>query len=90
MQRYTGRHNFVFFIVYGRARLTLGDLHCVPYRNLLLAPSFSADVPRVNYFSIRNASAKLPITFLFAKLTGPRGDKRHGMRMQRAVGGDYC
>jgi hypothetical protein len=69
-QRYTGRHNFVFFVVRGRARLTFGARYHVPYRSLPLSPGFSADMPRGNYFCIPTPAPRRPSPFFSPR---PRG-----------------
>jgi hypothetical protein len=56
-QRYTGRHNSIFFVACNRAHLILGVQYRVPYKRRLMAQGFSAEVPRGNYFSIKNVGA---------------------------------
>ncbi len=77
-QRYTDHFHYIFFIVCGRAYLTLGDRYIVPYSEAPLAPGFAAEVQRGNYYSIRNADATAPVTFLFYKARGPAHSVKNG------------
>jgi hypothetical protein len=70
-QRFTGQFHYIFFVVCGLAYLTLGDAYNVPYTEAPMAPGFCAEVQRGNYYSIRNADAKAPVTFMFYKTPGP-------------------
>ncbi len=67
-QRYTGHFHYIFFVVCGRAYLTLGDRYNVANTEASLAPGYSAEVQRGNYYSIRNAAATSPVTFMFYKV----------------------
>ncbi len=69
-QRYTGHFNYIFFVVRGHTYLTLGDRYNVPNTEAPLAPGFSAKVQLGNYYSIRNATATSPVTFMFYKVRG--------------------
>ncbi len=70
-QRHTGRFHYIFFVVWGRAHPTLGDQYTVPYEEVPMAQGFVAEVQQENCYSIRNADALAPVTFLFCKTPGP-------------------
>jgi hypothetical protein len=70
-QRFTGLIHYMFSVVTGRARLTVGDRYTVPETKVLMAQGYSTEVPHGNYYSFRNADAAAPTTILFYKTRGP-------------------
>jgi mannose-6-phosphate isomerase-like protein (cupin superfamily) len=70
-QHHTGQFHYIFFVVWGRAYLTLGDRYTVPYEEVPMAQGFVTEVQRGNCYSIRNAYPTAPVTFMFCNTLGP-------------------
>jgi mannose-6-phosphate isomerase-like protein (cupin superfamily) len=71
-QRYTDRYHYIFFVVRGRAYFTLGDEYTVLLTRAPVVEGSTINVPRGNYYSIKNANASTPVTLIFYKATHVR------------------
>ncbi len=65
--RYTDRYHYTFFIVSGEAVVLFGNQYSVPRSEKAVYARCVWEVPRGNYYSVRKASAGVPLLMFFAK-----------------------
>ncbi len=70
-QRFTDQYHCLFFVLRGRACFTIGDEYTVPLTKFTVAEGSTAQVPRGNYYSIKNADAAVLATFMFYRTRAP-------------------
>jgi hypothetical protein len=78
-QRYTGPYHYILYVLRGRACLTIGDEYKLPCTDIPVTEGFSAEVPRGNFYSIRNVNATAPVMFVIYKTPGPKRTTSGGM-----------